>query len=228
MNSITQGLLCKGHSVKVLSVESDKHKVNHHLITNEYATATNFESVYINLKINVFSAFAAWLSGESYHVKRFQSAAFAQKLTEILQKDTFDIVHIESIFLTPYLPVIRQHSNAKVILRAHNVEHLIWQRLAGCTSNALKRNYLKSLSLTLKNYELEHINDYDGIVCITAKDMDLYDWIEDYLLYYPEATDAEVVSEFSDCTRLSADDIAGIAQEIRDTYDIGNPEEGQI
>ena len=62
----------------------------------------------------------------------------------------------------------------------------------------------------------------------TAKDMDLYDWIEDYLLYYPEATDAEVVSEFSDCTRLSADDIAGIAQEIRDIYDIGNPEEGQI
>ena len=58
--------------------------------------------------------------------------------------------------------------------------------------------------------------------------MDLYDWIEDYLLYYPDATDAEVVSEFSDCTRLSADEIAGIAQEIRDIYDIGNPEEGQI
>ena len=174
MNSITQGLLCKGHSVKVLSVESDKHKVNHHLMTDEYKTATNFESVYINLKINAFSAFTAWLSGESYHVKRFRSSAFAQKLTEILQQDTYDIVHIESIFLTPYLPVIRQHSNAKVILRAHNVEHLIWQRLAGCTSDALKRNYLKSLSLTLKNYELGHINDYDGIVCITAKDMDYF------------------------------------------------------
>ena len=72
-------------------------------------------------------------------------------------------------------------------------------------------------------------DDYQGYGFYgSAKDMDLYDWIEDYLLYYPDATDAEVVSEFSDCTRLSADEIAGIAQEIRDIYDIGNPEEGQI
>ena len=72
-------------------------------------------------------------------------------------------------------------------------------------------------------------DDYQGYGFYgSAKDMDLYDWIEDYLLYYPEATDAEVVSEFSDCTRLSADEIADIAQEIRDIYDIGNPEEGQI
>ena len=174
MNSITSGLLCEGHSVKVLSVESDKHKVNHHLIPDEYLASTNFESVCIDLNIHYFSAFAAWLTGESYHVKRFQSPKFAEKLTEILKNGTYDVVHVESIFLTPYLPVIRQYSDAKVILRAHNVEHLIWQRLAGCTHNAFRRSYLKSLSLTLKNYELSHINDYDGIVCITAKDMDYF------------------------------------------------------
>ena len=174
MNSITSGLLCNGHSVKVLSVESQKHKVNQRAVTDEYANATQFESVFIDLKPHFFSAFAAWLTGESYHVKRFQSNKFAKKLTNILKRNTFDIIHIESIFLTPYLPVIRQHSDAKVILRSHNVEHLIWQRLAGCTKISLKRNYLKNLSLTLKNYELSHINQYDGIVCITRKDMEYF------------------------------------------------------
>ncbi len=174
MNSITSGLLGNGHSVKVLSVESDKHKVNHRLMTDEYTNATRFEAVHIDLNIHIPGAFAAWLTGESYHVKRFQSPKFAQKLTEILKNETFDIVHVESIFLTPYLPVIRKYSNAKVILRAHNVEHLIWQRLADCTHNCLKRSYLKHLSLTLKSYELEHINNYDGIVCITRKDMEYF------------------------------------------------------
>ena len=174
MNSITSGLLATGHQVKVLSVESDKHQVNHHLITNEYATATRFESVYIDLKIHLWDAFVAWLTGESYHVKRFKSKEYAEKLANILRQETYDVVHVESIFLTPYLPVIRQYSKAKVVLRSHNVEHLIWQRLAGCTSNPLKRSYLKHLSLTLKNYELSHINEYDGIVCITRKDKDFF------------------------------------------------------
>ena len=174
MNCITSGLLASGHSVKVLSVESDKHKVNPRLITDNYATATNFESVYIDLNIHVTSAFIAWLAGESYNVKRFRSKKFNAKLIEILKNNTFDIVHVESLFLTPYLPTIRQYSKAKVILRSHNVEHLIWQRLLKSVHNPLKQKYLKHLTLALKNYELSHINDYDGIVCITRKDMDYF------------------------------------------------------
>jgi glycosyltransferase involved in cell wall biosynthesis len=34
----------------------------------------------------------------------------------------------------------------------------------------LKRSYLKHLSLTLRAYECEHINEYDGVIPITNKD----------------------------------------------------------
>ena len=109
------------------------------------------------------------LCGESYHVKRYVSEAFAAKLREILEKESFDVVHVESIFLTPYVPLIRKYSKAQVMLRAHNVEHLIWKRVAQSCTNPFKRWYLKHLSLTLRAYELEHLNDYDGIVCITEE-----------------------------------------------------------
>ena len=174
MNSITQGLLATGHNVKVLSVESDKHRADHRLMTDDYLAATCFETVHIDLNIHYFDAFVAWLTGQSYHIKRFRSELFAEKLTEILKNNTYDVVHVESVFLTPYLPLIRQYSEAKVVLRAHNVEHLIWQRLAASTRNPFKRHYLKHTSQTLRNYELSHINDYDGVVCITAKDMDYF------------------------------------------------------
>lgn len=173
MNCITQGLMQEGCEVKVLTVETDKHPVPSSLPT-AYRDATHFESVYVDLGVKPLPAAVAMLCGESYHVKRYHSEAFARKLKEVLQQETFDIVHIESIFLTPYVPLIRKHSQAKVILRAHNVENLIWRRVAQSEHNSLRRWYFKHLSLTLRAYELEHINDYDGVVCITHRDADYF------------------------------------------------------
>lgn len=175
MNSITQGLLAMECELKVLTVETDKHPVLEEKVSDEYRRRTGFESVYVDLRIKALPAMVAMLCGESYHVKRFESVAFAEKLKEILKQDSFDIVHVESLFLTPYVPLIRKYAPySKVILRAHNVEHLIWKQVAQSTRHGLKRWYLKHLSLALRSYELEHVNDYDGVVCITANDADYF------------------------------------------------------
>ena len=174
MNSITRGLLSEHCEVKVLTVETDKHPIRRERILDDYLEQTGLESVYVDLNVKAFPAAFAMLCGESYHVKRYVSESFAAKLREILEKETFDIVHVESIFLTPYVPLVRKYSQAKVILRAHNVEHLIWKRVAQSCQNPMKRWYLKHLSLTLRAYELEHLNDYDGIVCITRNDAEVF------------------------------------------------------
>lgn len=174
MNSITQGLLEKGCELKVLCVESDKHPVRRAQMSDEYMERTGLESVYVDLGVKAIPAMVAMLCGESYHVKRFESNDFAAKLKQLLQEEAYDVVHVESIFLTPYVPLIRKYSQAKVILRSHNVEHQIWERVAQSTGNPFKRQYLKHLSLTLRAYELEHINDYDGVVCITRNDADYF------------------------------------------------------
>lgn len=174
MNSITQGLLSRGCEVKVLTVETDKHPVRKERVTDDYRAKTAMESVFVDLSVRPLPALFAMLCGESYHVKRYVNEEFAAKLRTILEGEEFDVVHVESIFLTPYVPLIRKYSKAKVMLRAHNVEHLIWKRVAQSCTNPLKRWYLKHLSLTLRVYELEHINDYDGIVCITKNDADYF------------------------------------------------------
>lgn len=174
MDSITQGLLAEGCEVRVLSVCSDKHPVRTDRMTAEYLSKTRFEVVHVDLGIHPIPAAVALLCGESYNVKRFVSNDFARRLREILEEETFDVVHIESLFLIPYVPLIRKHSTAKVILRAHNVEHLIWRRIAQGTRNPLKRWYLKHLALTLRAYEHEHVNDCDGVMCITGNDADLF------------------------------------------------------
>ena len=170
MNSITQGLLSAGCEVKVLSMCSDKHPVLESRMTEEYCRATHFEAVHIDLGLHPLDAGVAVLCGESYHVKRFVSKEFARKLVQVLEAERFDVVHVESVFMTPYVHIIREHSEAKVFLRAHNVEHTIWRRVAQSERNPFKRWYLKHLSLTLAAYEREHLNDYDGVVSITEND----------------------------------------------------------
>lgn len=174
MNSITKGLLEAGCEVRVLTVETDKHPAHLDRMPEDYKAATRIEAVYVDLRVKPLPAAAALLCGESYHVQRYISQAFAAKLREVLESEEFDVVHVESIFLTPYVPLIRRLSKAKIVLRAHNVEHRIWQRVAESTRHGLKRWYIKHLALALRVYELAHMDDYDGVVAITESDADCF------------------------------------------------------
>lgn len=72
--------------------------------------------------------------------------------------------------MAPYIETIREYSNARIILRTHNVEHLIWDRIAKKTKFPPKRWYLNHLVRTLKNYEMNALNKVDGIAAITYRD----------------------------------------------------------
>ena len=122
MNNVTQGLLHAGHRVKVLAIETPKHKVNPYSLPAEYLSATGFESVFVDTSISYAAAFKTIFTRKAYQVNRFYSKAFAKKIAEVLKKDQFDIIHLESLFTTPYIPVIRQHSKAKIVLRTHNID----------------------------------------------------------------------------------------------------------
>lgn len=175
MNSIVEGLIEAGHQVKVLAVNSDKYKVDINRIPQEYRQKTGIELEYLDLAIHPLQAFLNLFTGKSYHVERFISDTFRKRLISLLNEGQYDIVQLETLFMAPYLPEIRKHSHAKVVLRAHNIEHLIWKRIAKVTKNPLKRLYLKHLSATLQGYEMEIIHHFDGIVPITRKDAGFFE-----------------------------------------------------
>jgi glycosyltransferase involved in cell wall biosynthesis len=170
MNSIIQGLLDAGHKIKILAVNSDKYKVKQHDIPIEFQDKTGIELIHVNLSIHPIDAFLNLFTNKSYHVQRFISKRFDEHLTHILQNETFDVVQFETVFMAPYISTVQKYSKAKLILRAHNIEHLIWERLAGSESKPLKRWYLQHLSRTLKEYELHILDKFDAIAAITPAD----------------------------------------------------------
>ena len=68
------------------------------------------------------------------------------------------MIVFESVFVAPYLDVVRKYSRAKCILRQYNVEYEIWQSLAEIEKNPIKRWYLQVLSKRLKSFEVAQLN----------------------------------------------------------------------
>lgn len=170
MNSIVKGLIGAGHNVKILAVNSEKYHIKEEDIPKSYKKETNIELVDVDLSIKPIAAFKNLFTDKSYHVERFISDNFKNKLIEILKNNKYDIVQLEMIYMAPYIETIREHSDATIVLRAHNVEHLIWDRIAKKTKFPLKRWYLNHLVRTLRKYEMDVINKVDGIAAITYRD----------------------------------------------------------
>lgn len=170
MNNVTQGLLHAGHKVKVLAIETPKHRVNRDALPSEYLSATGFESVFVDTSISYTAAFKTVFTRKAYQVSRFYSKNFAKKIAEVLKKEHFDIIHLESLFTTPYISIIRQFSNAKIVLRTHNIEHQIWKRVAKNEKNWLKKWAIRFMSNQLERYESGLGGEIDAFAAISEPD----------------------------------------------------------
>ena len=170
MNSIITGLLEAGHQVKILAINSEKFNVKESDIPEDYKRKTGIELIDVDLSIRPLKAFLNLFTKRSYHVERFISDNFKERLIEVLNKEQFDVVQLEMLYMAPYVDDIRAHSKAMIVLRAHNVEHKIWERIAKETKFFVKRWYINHLARTLKEYELNALETVDGIAAITRKD----------------------------------------------------------
>jgi glycosyltransferase involved in cell wall biosynthesis len=114
-------------------------------------------------------------SSESYFVSRFHFQDFEDALIKKLQTTQFDIIQLEGLFMGVYIPVIKKYSKAKIVLRAHNVEHLIWQRHLQNEKPSLKKIYLSMQTKRLKRFEWKVLNEVDAVVTITDIDREMFE-----------------------------------------------------
>lgn len=160
-----------GAELTLLSFNTIKHFFK---IDNLPASFNHYEAihtVYLNNHPEPIGAFLNLFSSKSYHISRFTTKAFFQKLSTLLEQEKFDIIQLESVYFAPYLRLIRKLSAAKVVMRAHNVEFEIWERVAENTTLLPKKWYLAHLVKKLKRYEIAQLKNYDLLLAMTQKDL---------------------------------------------------------
>jgi polysaccharide biosynthesis protein PslH len=173
--NMVRGLAETGNKVDLLAMNTSKHFIEiSDLIID--IPVTKIKDVYIDNSINYLKfVINFFFSSLPYNAERFISNEFSKELVRMLSETKYDIVQIEGLYLAPYLKIIRDHSMAKIAYRAHNVEHLIWEKHCLREKNKIKRWYLRELYLRIRRFELEFINLYDLLVTITNNDLEFLD-----------------------------------------------------
>jgi len=77
---------------------------------------------------------------------------------------------LETIYLTPFIAVIKKYSRAKIILRTHNLEYEIWDRLYEGSKMGLQKFLYKVLSYQIYLYESKHLREIDFLIAISQRE----------------------------------------------------------
>ena len=171
----TRGFSEAGCEVTLLALDAKKHRTDIDIAKAELGKYALVEIVVIDTDVKPLAAFLNLFSKRSYNVERFRSSVFAGLIEKYLNQTTFDLIQIEGTFPALYSGIILKYrGNAKVVLRQHNVEYQIWDRLARHSTNPLKKWYFNLLSQRLRRFEQGHLNQYDALIPVTPDDGDLF------------------------------------------------------
>jgi len=174
MRQITSCLQTAGIMVKVFSAATDKHPIIDSDEFHNYKNKTDFESVYVNTKTTFSKIVSSFFKRSSLQADRFFTKKMNRDLETILLMERFDVVILESVFVGNYIDTIRKYSHARIILRVHNIEHLIWKRLKKQTKNPIKKVIYGYLAHSLKRFELSLFKKIDGYLPITDVDHNFF------------------------------------------------------
>lgn len=168
--NLTRGFSFLGHKVSIVAMNTVKHNITLREIPDSIKELAEFKLINVPARISPVSALLNLIfSRKPYNAVRFISRTFASELRKILQSNEYDIIQLEGLYVCPYIPLIRQYSKAKIVYRAHNIEHEIWSRTA-IMAQGIEKRYLRVLAKRIKLFETQLLNKYDLLVPITERD----------------------------------------------------------
>ncbi|MBI1227859.1 MAG: glycosyltransferase [Bacteroidetes bacterium] len=174
INYLARSLAHLGCTIDLLVLNTSKHFFN----LKDFPVSENFfneiHTVEVDNSIHFLGALRSLLAGHSYILDRFKSLDFEEKLENLLRNKRYDVVQLETIYLAHYMKVLRRQPGLVAVLRSHNVEHEIWERVAANTKNMVKKWYLRNQNRHLRNFEIEHLNQFDVLVAITSRDLEVF------------------------------------------------------
>jgi len=165
-----RSLVNQGHDVSLVALNAKK---SHHENTDDdkdLLSKIKYRAFNIDISVSVFDVAVNLFSKTSFNIDKYYSPEFEKLLIRELRKTRYDIIQFEGLMVSLYLSAVRKYSNAKRIYRAHNIENQIWQRLSQQKSDPFKKSYLKMHAKRIKNYELQQLNNFDGIAVFTEQD----------------------------------------------------------
>ncbi len=165
--NITKGLHDNGCEIDLMAINTPKHAQPKDCML----PLAKQHDVFVNTNISPFKLLSNVLfKSIPYNVERFVSKDVSDKLVELLTQKSYDFIQVEGAFVAYYIDVIKKHCSCPVLVRTHNIEYVIWERLALNEKNPAKKWFYRHLGKRLRTFEAAYYNKADGIAAITEED----------------------------------------------------------
>ena len=167
MESLIRLEALAGHKVFVAALNTDKHFVENPQIPEEIKSQLEIQTVDVKITPGIKSLITNWGREESYFASRFYLPEMASLIRQNISEKNIDLVVFDSLFSSVYFD---EAAGAPRVLRAHNVEHIIWERHLQVMSPGAKKVFLSNHTEKLKEWEIAVFQKMDGIWAISEDD----------------------------------------------------------
>ena len=167
MRKFTEALI-KNYTLDIIAISktsNQQNKTNQKVNLNEKISQIIFEK---KMSLNFLHICKSIINNTSYQANRFYSEKIKLFIQKKIDEEDYKIIIFESIFTTIYLKKINYKKSTKIILRAHNVEHQIWEDLA--RSHWFKKIVFLLLAIQIKKMELNVPKYVDYIFTLSKND----------------------------------------------------------
>jgi polysaccharide biosynthesis protein PslH len=104
-------------------------------------------------------------------VLNYTTDAMAEVLKRTLEEKAFDIVHVESLLLAAYLPIIRAAKNRPlVVCDWHNIDSEVMQRYSKHAPSWARKIYAHLTASRLQVLEKQALSSFDGHFVVSHRD----------------------------------------------------------
>lgn len=174
IRSLASSLVSNGVTVDLLSLNTNKHRFSSDI---DDLDSTLYRSIYmveINTNFHPISFLINLFSNIPYQISRFVKKEYKVKLISLLIQNKYDFILLETVYLTPYIPVIKRYSSAKILLRTHNMEYEIWERLHKGANWGISKLLYLWLSHQMFRYESFRLQSIDYLIAISKRELLMY------------------------------------------------------
>lgn len=180
-----RGLVNLGHEVSLVSLNAKKHR-NEAFEQDDLLGKINYRVFDIDTGVSVFDGLLDIFSKSTYNITRYYDESFEKLLIRTVRNIQYDIIQFEGLFVAPYVDAVRKNCTSKLVYRAHNIEHHIWEMLAQQNIDPFKKFYLRLMARRIKSYEIQQINKFSAIAVFTGQDRNT-------MLHYGATIPVEIV-----------------------------------
>ena len=169
--SLARSLVSNGVSVDLLSLNTNKHRFSSNLYDLDSTIYRSINMVEINTDFHPISFLINLFSSIPYQISRFVKKDYKVKLVSLLTQNKYDFILLETVYLTPYIPVMKRYSSAKILLRTHNMEYEIWDRLYKGANWGVSKLLYQWLARQMFRYESFRLHSIDYLIAISKREL---------------------------------------------------------